>query len=917
MSSLERFQQLVRDLFLPDAADLDFGLYRLLRLKRAEIEAFLTVHLPAQVAEALKSAAPEQQEDVYNHLYAFFSRYYEDGDFVPKRRYGARNEYALPYSGEETVFTWANRDQHYVKSRETFRDYSFVVPTTAGEFTVRFTVADADIPRDNAKGDTRYFYPRPEQLTFDGARRTVCLPFAYRLPVTGEGQFAILAAAVPAIIRRIPDKGLASALKRGEEEALLLKRLRHFTRRNTTDYFVHRDLRGFLTRELEYYIKDQLLSLGDLGGNFEGKIRTVRVLRTIAETVIDFLAQIEDVQRRLFEKRKLVLHTHYLVPVQNVPRPLWPAVLANPTQLHAWESLFKVDGPFTESWLEQNPTLTVDTSLFDATFTAQLLAAFPNLDDMTDGLLMHAENYQALRFMQEKYRDRIKTIFIDPPYNTGDDRFLYKDRYQHSSWLSMMEARLRLARICLSPNGLIFICISHVEAARLRLLCDSVFGANNFVADIAWEKRYTRSNNAKRFYSLKDTLLVYRKSDAVEMIREPRTDQSREIYTNPDSDPRGPWITSSYVNPATKEEREKLVYPVFNPVTGARAEHPTHAWKYSKDEHDRHVRENRLYWGLDGSYEYPRLKLFLSEVGEGMVPVDVWDCEEAGVWHYEQSGTTDSGGMALKALFGGEVFDNPKPPDLVQRALSLMHRFSGEEIVLDFFAGSGTTGHAVINMNREAATRRKFVLVEMGEYFDTVLKPRIQKVMYSPAWSEGRPLRRAMAGEADRTPRLVKVIRLEAYEDALHNLAVAANGTAERAEAYRSLVGDRTYCQNHLMTVPLAQSLSLAALDSPGRAPADLPETFSWLYGLTVARVDQWVNPHDNRQYKAVSGTRAGRKVLVLWREIAGLDPAAEQAFLLTRIQGFDEVLINGDTATPGVTSLNDRFHRLLEAGDV
>jgi adenine-specific DNA-methyltransferase len=235
-----------------------------------------------------------------------------------------------------------------------------------------------------------------------------------------------------------------------------------------------------------------------------------------------------------------------------------------------------------------------------------------------------------------------------------------------------------------------------------------MFGEDNFLACIAWEKRYTRSNNAKLFYSLKDSIVVYRKSDKIQVLREPRTDKSNAIYTNPDNDHRGPWTSSSYVNPATKSERPNLTYKIINPTTGELIEHPTHAWKYEPQEHERHVTEKRLWWGKSGDAKFPRLKNFLSEAEDGLVPIDLWD--------YKSTGTTDDGGAEFKNLFGAAYFDNPKPTTLVKRIV----RFTSEpsDIILDFFAGSGTTGQAVMELNKEDGGNRKFILVQIPELTD-------------------------------------------------------------------------------------------------------------------------------------------------------------------------------------------------------
>lgn len=356
--------------------------------------------------------------------------------------------------------------------------------------------------------------------------------------------------------------------------------------------------------------------------------------------------------------------------------------------------------------------------------------------DNTGNLFIEGDNLEVLKLLQKAYFGRIKMIYIDPPYNTGGE-FIYPDKYAetletylaythqtdeegrkfstntdasgryHSRWLSMMFPRVYLAKNLLKDGGLMFISIDDNEQSNLKLMCDQIFGEENFLASVAWEKRYTRSNNARMFYSLKDFILVYRKSESLSFLREIRGEKAQSIYSNPDNDPRGPWTSSSYVNPATKEERRNLVYKITNPFTGVVVEHPTHAWKYEPKEHQRHVEENRLWWGKSGEATYPRLKNFLSEMGDGIVPIDLWD--------YKSTGTTDEGGLQVKELFGEAVFDNPKPTRLIQRMLDLATDSQDEEIVLDFFAGSATTAHAVMAANSKDGGKRKFIMVQLPE----------------------------------------------------------------------------------------------------------------------------------------------------------------------------------------------------------
>ena len=364
-----------------------------------------------------------------------------------------------------------------------------------------------------------------------------------------------------------------------------------------------------------------------------------------------------------------------------------------------------------------------------------LLNEVPELsygDKDSGNMLIQGDNLIALKSLLPYYAGKVKCIYIDPPYNTGNEGWIYNDNVnspeikewlgnvvgkeaedlsRHDKWLCMMYPRLKLLREFLREDGVIFVNIDDIEQAHLRLLLDEIFGSQNFLANIAWEKRYTRSNNAKLFYSLKDAILVYRKSTAVSILKEQRTEKANSNYSNPDSDPRGSWMTSSYVNPATKAKRPNLVYSIIRP-DGVTINHPTHAWKYSQEEHKRHVQENLLWWGKDGKAQYPRLKLFSSEAS-GMVPVDIWD--------YKATGTTDEGGNEIKALFGSLSFDTPKPERLLQRVLALCTKEG--DIVMDSYLGSGTTCAVAHKMGRH------YIGIEMGSHCETHCSLRLNKVI--------------------------------------------------------------------------------------------------------------------------------------------------------------------------------------------
>jgi len=357
--------------------------------------------------------------------------------------------------------------------------------------------------------------------------------------------------------------------------------------------------------------------------------------------------------------------------------------------------------------------------------------------DATGNVFIEGDNLEVLKLLQKAYFGRVKMIYIDPPYNTGQE-FIYPDKYSetietylaytgqvdaegrkfstntdtvgryHSNWLNMMYPRLYIARNLLRDDGAIFISIDDNELTRLRELCDQTFGEENFKADIAWQKRYTRSNNTVDFTTVVEHVLVYAKSDAFEVNLLPRTEEADARYSNPDNDPRGQWKGASFLNPASPQDRPNLCYPLKNPNTGGVVLPTTNAWRRSKEAFEELNADNRLYWGPDRTLSIPSIKMFLSEA-RGLTPTNFWA--------HDYAGHTDEGTKDLESLIPGKVFNNPKPVQLIRRAIE--HACNGPgDIILDFFAGSCVTAQACIELNIEDGGSRKFIVVQLPEPSD-------------------------------------------------------------------------------------------------------------------------------------------------------------------------------------------------------
>ncbi|MBE2196012.1 MAG: site-specific DNA-methyltransferase [Anaerolinea sp.] len=356
-------------------------------------------------------------------------------------------------------------------------------------------------------------------------------------------------------------------------------------------------------------------------------------------------------------------------------------------------------------------------------------------EETTRNIFIEADNLEALKLMLKAYAGRVKMIYIDPPYNTGND-FIYRDDYRetqeeylrrteqmsasgqflttntkadgrfHSNWLSMMYPRLVLGRSLLNDQGAIFVSIDNGEIGYLRATMNEMYGEENFIDCIVWQKRVSPANDAHFFSSDHEYILIYAKNKTTwQMNRLDRTEEQTSYYTNPDNDPRGPWNSATYATNKTKEERPNLYYPITNPNTGE-VVYPKTTWKYSPETHKKLADDKRIYWGLDGKSSTPRLKLFLSEASK-VVP--------RSVLLYSVVGHTQEATSEYYTLFPEGGFTYPKPVRLIKHMLTLGTEFDVEDIVLDFFAGSGTTAQAVMQLNAEDGGNRQFILAQLPE----------------------------------------------------------------------------------------------------------------------------------------------------------------------------------------------------------
>ena len=911
----EQLKEKLKEIFQLDRSDLDFGIYRILNIKSAEINNFLDNDLLSQVNDVLDehqgkdvatlqadlkraisgaeaagfdpANAPtvkavnkqiallggnidERAKVVFSDLYNFFRRYYKDGDFLSLRRY-KKDVYALPYEGEEVKLHWANADQYYVKSSEKFGRYVF----RAGDKRITLEIAAADTERDNnkANGKTLRYLPQPNEegklFTIQGAQMNI--RFAYTTDDQRQ-QETINECTARKLIKEMTKEWQEpleqpAPTKANESRILLHKHINTFTAKNTFDYFIHKDLRGFLRRELDFYIKNEVMLLDDIE---EADASTADVwlgrafaLRKVGHKIIGFLAQMENFQKRIWLKKKFVLQTHYCATLGHLPLATMPKLLAgilgNEAQWAEWKSLGIVrNSDFAggdteknrEEFLRENPSLPVDTRHFDKNFQYELLAGYDNLDEACDGVLIHGENFQVINLLQEKYRDVVQCIYIDPPFNTGYD-FMFKDQYRFSSWLSFLNDRVLASKNMLSHSGSMFLHLDYNANYYGRCLLNMIYGEHNYVNEIVWRIGWVSGYKTQvdAFVRNHDTIFYYAKN-------------KKDLYFNKS---KAKISYQSFERKSIKEEIKKI------------------AEKWSLDCSK--IYANKINFKYqDGSVYKIGLK---SKSGKYNIE-DTWNSSE-----YEDLNSNKIKRNAAEYTpHGAEL--TQKPEQLLHRIIELTT--NEKDYVMDYYMGSGTSCAVAKKL------KRKFIGIDMGDHFYTDCLHRMKKVMF------GRSV--GVSNITEKVERgMFKYQCIESYEDALDNLQNKPPDAKRTKESKQVMRED--YMLHYFLDVETKDSASLLNVESMAaydkyhlhitregkteKMPIDLVETFNYLLGLRVAKMRR------EREVLMIEGQNPqGDNVLVIWRDANTMSAKQlNEWFRAVEINlhnnEYDIIYINGD----------------------
>ena len=877
----QQFLDALRDLFVGAKVEGESGYINLMKIKARYFEKGVLPRLQADVDAACARFEPSFREELFDKLYDFFKRYFSESGSIYFRSTPLHERvYEKVYTDDRDVMLfWKTHMLYYVKTDRLFQSMDVSIDDTA----FYFDVSQLQHKRANEKRE-----------------------LMYALDAVREGKI-VLRVAYSEKGRKTKPEEILKELKTRRvklDEETLTRALRVFEKQSEVDYFINKNAKAFLREQFDLWLYQYVFA--DESQWTEKRLQQLQALKRSAYNLIDFIAQFEDELARVWNKPKFVLNSHYVVTVDRVAgsretgsretgsretgdreqvagdesrgtrdekrENLLARILAHAgmdAQVMEWRTLGMVDDDFSPAQIlekdkvgdpkfPQYQFLPFDTKHFPDV-ELDILALFDDpsaplgagLDESLDGWLVHSENYQALNTLQNKFREKAQAIYIDPPYNTDASEIIYANNYKHSSWMTLIENRLDVAKRYLKRQGILCVTIDHIEVAPLKSLTEFVFGNDTQLGLVCIKNNPSGRSTVKGFSIANEYAIFVGATDEANIGTVPRTEEQIAQYDEVDEKGNFQWrnFMRSGGQNDFREERPRLYYPLF--VNQSNVRIPKMAWDATNESWLLQEKPKRteqiVYPNSESGTEYTwrlgletlkqrfkDLRVRINKQGKLMLEVK-FRLEDDGVlpktvWDNPLFNATAYGTSLLRGLFGtSQLFSFPKSVFAVEEAIRVC-RTKPEDIVLDFFAGSGTTAHAVINLNRDDGGKRKYILVEMGEHFNTVILPRVKKVVFSDKWKDGR----AQAGKG--ISHFVKYYDLEQYEDTLKRAQYADSDLFAAANAYDSYVFLRDL-----------KFLDAIALDKPNDAVKvsleklyagiDVAETLSNVTGKPIKRI--------------------------------------------------------------------------------
>jgi adenine-specific DNA-methyltransferase len=840
-----QFLNALHDIFVGARVEGDSGYINLMRIKSRYYEQGIFPLLMKDIDQALQPF-PDFREELFDKLYTFFQRYFsESGSIYFRYTPLHQNVYEKVYTdNRDVILFWKTHMLYYVKTDRIFTSMNIEVD----EVQFFFDAGKMQLKKANEK----------RQVIFDFRHRNEDGTLVFNVSYSEKGRTTKI------------DEILKAVHKAGQKlsDETLEKAFRVFEKQSEVDYFINKNARQFLCEQFELWMYQYLFA----GRNIwdQARLTQLQVLKEIAFKIIDFISQFEDELVKIWNKPKFVLNSHYVVTIDKINDPvLLDKLLAHPgmqAQLDEWRELGMLEEDFRLDMLKEKDLtgrmlhyryqfLTLDTKHFSG-MELNILTLFEDLDNQLDGWLIHSENYQALNTLLPKFRGRVKCIHIDPPYNTETSGFLYVNTYLHSSWLTMMENRVGTSLPFLTDDGSFLCHIDENEYERLHLLFEAKDLPN--AGTVVWDKRNpmnASSGIAKQheyiIWRSKQTSPIYLRNESVlsmlnaaaEIVRKyggisdaARKEYSSWIDGNPELsggekayrflDDEGQVYQSVSLRAPEPRTDQKFFQPLIHPVTQKPCPVPPNGFSRTPANLQLMVQKGEILFGEDETIQ-PRQKVLLTKDKRRQISSVVEDAHK---------GKGDIDVLNLD-------FPYCHPTSLYEKLTGTIAYF--DEITLDFFAGSGTTAHAVMNLNRADGDsgNRRYILVEMGEHFNTVILPRVKKVAFCRKWKDGKPV--FAKGEGGMS-HFVKYYDLEQYEDVL------SRARYQDADLFDNPYEDPYHSYIFLRDLKMLEALEVdreknsvhfhpehlyPGPSAPGGISIDLAETLSHLRGKWIKRI--------------------------------------------------------------------------------
>ena len=960
----EAFRKKLQEIFMMDHAELDFGIYRIMNHKRNQINDFLDNQLLPQVEQTLKeyvktddslqqeltkaiegcknlgidpdtnpkvqqlrqqiaqssTGIDDLQNTVFSRLTQFFSRYYEGGDFVSQRRYktGGNSAYAIPYNGEEVKLYWANYDQYYIKTSEYFKNYTFKLRDGRRIF---FVLVDASTEQNNNKStegmERRFDVLRNEEglPVFEEMDDEFHISFTYELMMKPPKQEIFNKNAFEALSVMIPKSWQDLLVKENvtDKVVLLEKHIKAYTDKNSFDYFIHKDLGGFLSRELDFYIKNEVFVIADLdAAKLQSQLAVVKAIERVGQKIIDFLAQLENFQKRLWLKKKFVVQSDYCITLDRVPEKYYPEICANDEQRKEWVRLFAIDEikgdmmteaycePLTIEFLKQNPLLVLDTKFFSLQFKHKLLADIEGLDEQTNGLLIKSENLQAINLLTRTFSSNVRGCYIDPPFNLGENAdYLYRVDYKDSTWLTLLYDRVLGIKKLLMDDGSIFVRCSHDGNMILRQLLNQTYGQDNYRNEIVLRRaEETKGDLNKQFGTIKSITVNYDNLYWYSKYPNSRFSKIIKPISAEKSDAHWHSFWKALDRPTMRYE-----------ILGIDLSNHYGQWMWEKNRAFAAVKNYEIY---QEQFEPKGISLedYWVQTGKSLEFVKR-DGDKIGsikYWIPPRTETmADTNWLDIKGYANKWGFKTENSEGVLKRVIDSLSE--KDDYIIDCFLGSGTTAAVALKL------QRKFIGIDMGDHISKIAYPRLKYVLNGEKSGISNSCTYRGGG-------CFKYIRLEQYEDTLNNLEVNDGFGKPDNESYvlrymldtetrDSLINTKDFVRPFDYTIKTTRDNELVD------TPVDLVDTFNYLIGLHVDSI-HW---HKDDNICVVEGTTHIEKehALIIWRnqdviKNDDLNDFFRKQDYSTLDREFDVIYVNGDNTLPNIKSDEEHWKvRLIE----